>query len=261
MSAPPPSSGIAFVGWENLRHDIYPATSAASTPSLKQPGKVVLITGASRGIGRAIALQYAHAGVAAIVLVARTASKLEAVAREINEIDAKIRVHTFALSVTDSTAVHACAASLTALESRLDILINNAGGSNDWGPLTDSQPDEWWACLELNVKGPYLFLHAFLPLMARTVQEAGAAWVNVVNMSSIAQNLVRPGASAYMVSKVALARLTEFVEVEWGGRGVGVVGVHPGGVATELTDREESLRVRKLWGGLLYLVAWGRNVC
>jgi NAD(P)-dependent dehydrogenase (short-subunit alcohol dehydrogenase family) len=81
--------------------------------------------------------------------------------------------------------------------------------------------------------------------MAKTAEE-GKGPAHVVNMSSIGQNTVVPGASAYMVSKLALARLTEFVQAEWAEKGVEVVALHPGGVATELTAREKSLEPCKL---------------
>jgi NAD(P)-dependent dehydrogenase (short-subunit alcohol dehydrogenase family) len=244
MSGPPPSSGYAFVGMDNLHHDIYPAISAAQTPSLKQPGKVVLITGASRGIGRAVALQYAHAGVSSIIIVARSSSKLDEVATEIAQIDEKIRVHKFSVDVIDSEAVRKCAEQVAQKEGRLDILVNNAGNSSAWEKITETKPEDWWGCLELNLKGPYLFLRAFLPLMMQTAEKEKVV-THVINMSSIGAHMVNPSASAYMISKMALCRLTEFVQAEYGDKGINVVALHPGGVATELTAQEKALEACK----------------
>ena len=242
MSHPifPPHTGYGFVGLENLHQDIYPAISVVQTSSLKQPGKVVLITGASRGIGRAVALQYAHAGVASIIIVARSLSKLDEVATEIGQIDKEIRVHKFTLDAIDSDAVHKCAEEVKQKEGRLDVLINNAGTSNPWVPITDTEPDDWWRCLEVNLKGPYLFLHAFLPLMVQTAEKEKVV-TDVINMSSIGAHTLGAGISAYGISKVALCRLSEFVQAEYGDKGVNVVSLHPGGVATELTAREKVL--------------------
>lgn len=124
MSGPTAHTGYAFVGFENLHNDIYPAISAAQTPSLKQPGKVVLVTGASRGIGRAIAIQYAHAGVTAIILVARSAGLLEEVKKEIEGIDKGIKVTVKAVDVTSEEAVKGLKEDVVKEEGRLDVLVN-----------------------------------------------------------------------------------------------------------------------------------------
>lgn len=116
--------GYAFVGLDKLHNDIYPAISAAQTPALKQPGKVVLVTGASRGIGRAIAVQYAHAGVATIILVARTAAKLEEVKKEVEGVNKDVKVRIEAADVTSEESVKALAERVEKEEGRLDVLVN-----------------------------------------------------------------------------------------------------------------------------------------
>ncbi|KAF2683406.1 NAD(P)-binding protein [Lentithecium fluviatile CBS 122367] len=241
MPGPPGITGYDFPGLENLHNDIYPSISAAQTHSLKQPGKVVLITGASRGIGRAIALQYAHADVSCLIISGRSSSTLAEVEQDIRKINAGTRVLKFAVNVTDSTAVHACAEEVTKKEGRLDILINNAGGTDPWKHLTEAKPSDWWSTLEINLKGPYLFLHAFLPLLVATAEKYKVV-TDVINMSSIGALMIHAGASSYGISKLALLRLSEFVEAEYGGSRVNVVSLHPGGVLTELGSSEESIR-------------------
>jgi NAD(P)-dependent dehydrogenase (short-subunit alcohol dehydrogenase family) len=240
MAAPPVTSGYAFPGWDNLRKDIYPAISAASTPSLKQSGKTVLITGGSRGIGRAIVLQYAHADVACIIITARGSSALDETEQEIHKINKNIRVLKFPLDVSDAAAVHKCAQEVTEKEGRLDILINNAATTDPWKPMAETKPEEWWATFESNIKGPYLFLNAFLPLLVSTAEKHKVV-TDVINMSSIGAHVIMPGASAYQISKLALLRLSEFVEVEYAAKGVNVVSVHPGGVPTESALKEPSI--------------------
>ncbi|PVH95498.1 NAD(P)-binding protein [Periconia macrospinosa] len=240
MSGPPPSSGYAFPGFSNLRNDIYPAISAAQTPSLKQPGKVVLVTGASRGIGRAIAIQYAHAGVAAIILVARSAGALEEVKKEIQGIDSGIKVSVKPVDVTSVEGVRGIKEEVGKEEGRLDVLVNNAGAGGDWVPLAETKPDEWWWDFEVSVKAPYLFLQAFLPLLASTAEKYGGK-ADVINMSSIGAHIFLPGASAYQTCKLALLRLSEFVNVEYGNKGIVCVGMHPGGVLTELAKGKVEL--------------------
>ncbi|KAF2474883.1 NAD(P)-binding protein, partial [Lindgomyces ingoldianus] len=119
---------------------------------------------------------------------------------------------------------------------KLDILINNAGDSSPWVLLTETEPSSWWNTMEVNLKGPYLLLHAFLPLLVETA-EANKTTVDVLNVSSIGAHTTSPGASAYQISKLAVLRLTEFVDAEFGQQGVNAIALHPGGVKTELARK------------------------
>jgi NAD(P)-dependent dehydrogenase (short-subunit alcohol dehydrogenase family) len=245
MSVAAPESGHGFVGYENLHHDIYPAISAKENPALHQPDKVVLITGAGRGIGRAIALQYAHAGVASIILCARTASQLDEVESSIHSINPNIRVHKQCVDVASSTDVAALASEVGAKETHLDVLVNNAGHTAPYTMIGDSNPEEWWRTIEVNLKGPYLLTHAFLPMLLQTAEKTGN--VHIVNMSSMGAHLVTPTASMYEVSKLALCRLTEHLNVEYAEKGINVVGIHPGGVRTALAEQEIELLRQCKW--------------
>ncbi|KAF2876416.1 putative oxidoreductase ucpA [Massariosphaeria phaeospora] len=234
--APPvePHPGFAFTGWDSLHHDIYPAISASQTKSLAQPGKVVLVTGAGRGLGRATALQYAHANVKTLILCARTASQLDEVESAIASINSSIRVLKYTLDVTNTDAVKKTAEDVTAKEGRLDVLVNNAGYSSEWVSLTECDPEEWWLTLDINLKGCFLLQHAFLPLLASTAAQNSSS-VHVINVSSVGAHTAQPGASAYNISKFALLRLNDFVNVEYGAKGVNAIAIHPGGVVTELS--------------------------
>lgn len=231
-----PNTGAAFVGPSNLHNDIYPSISAVSTPALHQPGKVILITGAGRGIGRAMALQYAHAHAASIILCARTLGQLSDVAASIRGINPDVRVHTHAVDVSSAEAVDALASAVRAQESRLDVLVNNAGHSAAWVPVEASDPADWWRTMEVNLKGPYLMARAFLPMLVDTAEKQGTA--HVVNLASVAAHLVTDVASAYQVSKLALCRLTQHLDAGYAGKGVNVVAVNPGGVQTALSEQE-----------------------
>lgn len=239
------SSGSDFPGIDNLHNDIYPAISASVTPSLHQAGKVVLITGAGRGIGRAAALQFAHAQVSTIILCARTSTQLEEVAAAIRQISKEIKVLTYSVDVTNETAVNELASEITQIEGRLDVLVNNAGASERWVLLEDSNPQDWWNTFEINVKGPYLFTRAFLPLLVKTAADH-AATVDVVNMSSIGAHVVVPTASAYQITKLALCRLTEFIHAEYAAKGVNAVAMHPGGVPTKMSSSIELIQKSKI---------------
>jgi NAD(P)-dependent dehydrogenase (short-subunit alcohol dehydrogenase family) len=229
------TSGFDFPGTDNLRNDIYPAIDVSKTDSLQQPGKVVLITGAGRGIGRSMATQYASANVATIIICARTASELDEVEARIKETNSKVTVKKETLNVTDGAAVKALAQSVEQSFGRLDILINNAGLSRPWEPVGETDPEDYWHVLEVNLHGPLLLTHAFLPLLVKTA-EAQKTHVNVMNVTSIGAVMVSPGGSSYGIAKLALQRLSEFIGAEYGDKGVNIVGLHPGGVVTKLAN-------------------------
>jgi NAD(P)-dependent dehydrogenase (short-subunit alcohol dehydrogenase family) len=251
----PQTTGYAFPGVSNLHSDIYPATNASINPSLLQPEKVVLITGAGRGIGRSIALQYAHASVAALILCARTADQLDEVESMIKCINAQISVKKLIVDVAKEDEVEKCAEAVKAGFGRLDILVNNAGHSAPWVPITESKPTEWWNTFEVNLKGPYLFLQSLLPLLVETAQKHDTV-VDVVNMSSIGAHVIVPGASAYQISKLALCRLTEFVNIEYSEKGINAITLHPGGVLTEMGMQEPIIRPCEYFNGLHGRLPW-----
>lgn len=237
----PPDSGFDFVGLNNLHNDIYPAIDVSKTSSLQQPGKVVLITGAGRGIGRSMAIQYARANVNAIIISARTASELDEVEARIKETNSAVTVKKEVLNVTDSAAVKSLAQRIEQDFHRLDVLINNAGLSRPWEPTGETDPDDYWQVLEVNLHGPLLLTHAFLPLLVATADKQ-ATHVNVINVTSIGAVTVSPGGSSYAVAKMALQRLSEFIGVEYGDKGINVVGIHPGGVVTKLANEIKEIR-------------------
>jgi NAD(P)-dependent dehydrogenase (short-subunit alcohol dehydrogenase family) len=232
--------GVNFT--ETLHNDINPSTDPTKS-DLSQPSKVVLITGAGRGIGRSIALRYAESGVACIIICARTASELDEVENSIKKLDTTVKVRKLPLDVTNESQVLAAAETVKEEEGRLDILINNAGFSPPWVSITESNPEDYWQTWAVHIKGTYLMLHAFLPLMVATATISGA--VDVINVNSIGAHVTLHGASAYQTSKFALLRLTEFVEIEYAAKGVNCFSVHPGGVLTEMSKNVEAIKHSK----------------
>jgi NAD(P)-dependent dehydrogenase (short-subunit alcohol dehydrogenase family) len=218
-----------------LHHDTYPAIDPARQASLQ--GRQVFITGASRGIGRATALSFAKAGTSAIAIGAR--SDLQALEREILATAEAAhpgcrppKVVRVALDVADPASVDRAAAQVeAAFAGRLDLLINNAGYLETALPIAETDPDEWWKTMTINLRGPYLVARAMLPVMLRDGDKT------IINTSSIGAHNVRPGMSGYQISKLALLRLTEFLAVEYGDQGLLAYAVHPGGVMTELAER------------------------
>lgn len=241
----PPDTGFDFVGLKNLRNDIYPAIDVLKSTSLQQPEKVVLITGAGRGLGRSMAIQYAHAKVSAIIICARTASELDEVEDRVKEANNDVTVLKEVLNVTDGAAVKALAKKVSDNFGRLDVLINNAGLSHAWNLVGETDPEDYWQVLEVNLRGPLLLTHAFLPLLVDTAK-TNSTHVNIVNVTSIGAVAIMPGSSSYGISKLALQRLSEYVGVEYGAKGVNVVGIHPGGVETKLASGVEQIKSCKL---------------
>jgi NAD(P)-dependent dehydrogenase (short-subunit alcohol dehydrogenase family) len=213
------------------RHDTY-AYINPSRFNLK--GKNVLITGASKGVGKAAAISYAKAGTSGIAIAAR--SSLDAVAQEIKDAaksagHSEPKVVSIKIDVTDRKSVEAAAEEYSrAFDGKLDILINNAGYLSEFAGIPDSNPDEWWRDWEVNVKGVYLCSRSFMPLLAKSSLKI------IINVSSIGALFSPPHACSYATTKLAVLRFTEYLQQDHGeGKdGVLAIAVHPGGVATEL---------------------------
>lgn len=188
-------------------------------------GRAAIVTGASKGIGKATALELAKSGVS-VVLAARTTAALEDLAAEIR------REGGAAEAVSCDVAVYADV--LAAIErcqsafGRLDILINNAGIVDPIARLADSDPEAWVKAAGINYHGVYHGLRAALPVMAK--QGSGT----VVNVSSGAAVNPMEGWSQYCSAKAAALMLTRAADKEYGDQGVRVVGISPGTVATEM---------------------------
>jgi NAD(P)-dependent dehydrogenase (short-subunit alcohol dehydrogenase family) len=225
----PAHSGVNFT--QTLHNDIYPRVDPTNNESgLSQPGKVVLITGSGRGIGRSVALRFAECGVGCIILCARTASELDEVELSIKNINVHVKVCKYVVDVASEREVVAVAEAVRK-EGRLDILVNNAGMSNKWESITEGDTETYLKTWDLHIKGTYLMLKSFLPLMVETAKNFNIT-VDVINTTSGSAHFVMPGASAYNISKFALMRLSEFVVAEYGEQGVNCVSLNPGGVKT-----------------------------
>jgi NAD(P)-dependent dehydrogenase (short-subunit alcohol dehydrogenase family) len=109
-------------------------------------------------------------------------------------------------------------------------LVNNAGYLEEWKPIAESDPAEWWKTWDVNVRGVYLVSRAFIPLLL--ANDSGLK--TIVNVSSAGAHRTRPGASGYQNSKFAVLRFTEFLNAEYGEKGLLPIVIHPGGVMTEL---------------------------
>ncbi|MEL6235698.1 MAG: SDR family oxidoreductase [Pseudomonadota bacterium] len=186
-------------------------------------GRVALITGASRGIGAAAARVMAAQG-AAVVLAARTANAVETLAAEIAAAGGQAAA--LACDVADYEAVQAAVDLAQTRFGGLDILVNNAGVIDPIARIEDSDPAAWARVQAINVTGVYHGIRAALPVMS-----AGSV---IINISSGAAVSALEGWSHYCASKAAVLSLTKCADTELAARGIRVVGLSPGTVATEM---------------------------
>lgn len=235
MSYPPVRPAMGFDFTKKIHSDTYPAIDSATKSD--QTGKFVFITGASKGVGRATAISFAKAGAEGIALGARSDfSSLETDIISAAEAAGKKapKVLKIKLDLEDYSSVESAAKETEKAFGKLDILINNAGYLSKYSHIAESDIDDYWKNWELNLRGVYWMTKAFLPLLLKGGEKT------IVNVSSIGALALTSGASGYQTTKTALLRFTEFVNVEYAGRGVLAYSVHPGGVLTELASKMPS---------------------
>lgn len=199
-------------------------------------GRSVLITGASKGIGREAALAFARAGCSNIAIGAR--SSLTNLASELEQaaLDAGCskppQVIALILDVQSEDSIKAAADAITQkFGGMLDILINNAGYQAQWLPLADSNPLDWWLTFEINLRGTYLVSKYCLPLLLKSELKTN------ILVSSYGGLSISPGAAAYQTSKFAVIRLAENMAAEYAGQGLVCFSLHPGAIPTELAAK------------------------
>lgn len=187
-------------------------------------GKTALITGASKGLGKAMATALAEAG-ATVALVSRDAEKLHSVAREIQSAGGRAAV--FVADVTREDDVRRLESDVSGQLGRVQILINNAG-INIRKNLIDFSLEEWRSVLDTNLTSVFLMCRAFVPHMR------GAGYGRILNMTSIMSHVSLPGRSAYSASKTALLGLIRALALELAPEGITVNGISPGPFGTEM---------------------------
>ncbi len=190
----------------------------------KLDGKVALITGAGRGIGRGIALAFAREG-ASLVLASRSREQLETVAKDAAAVS-EARVIVQPADVSDERQVTALFARVQAEFGRLDLLVNNAGAF-DGGPLDELSVEAWDRVINTNLRGPFLCTRAALRMMKPA--KSG----RIINIGSIASQRVRPSSAPYAASKHGLWGLTQATALEGREYGVTCGALHPGNVMVE----------------------------
>lgn len=194
-------------------------------------GRKAFVTGASRGIGRVIAIALAEAG-ADVAIAARSQDGLAETAREVTARGRKAFV--FPLDVTRADDVRAAVTDAIRLLGHLDIVVNNAGGTNFTVPFLDMRMSGWEKVMRLNVDAALHILQTAGPHM----RERGRG--SVINVASVAGLTATPGLMPYGAAKAAIISVTRTLAVEWAPHNIRVNALCPGWTATELN--------RNLWG-------------
>ena len=193
--------------------------------SFRLDGKVALVTGGARGLGKTMATALAEAG-ADIALTGRSRESCEVVAKEIAGATGRT-VHAFAGDVTIAADVTKLHADVAAACGDIDILINNAG-TNVRGTIDQISEADWDSVIDTNLKGPFLCTKAFVPGMLKQ------GWGRVVNIASIMSVVALPARTTYASSKAGVLGLTRTWALEWAGKGVTCNAICPGPFATDM---------------------------
>ncbi|WP_397363993.1 SDR family NAD(P)-dependent oxidoreductase [Olleya sp. R77988] len=188
--------------------------------------KTALITGATSGIGRATAHEFAKQGIN-IIICGRRQERLDTIEKALSKLT---NVYTLNFDVRDKKAVFKAIESLPSEFKQIDILINNAGNAHGLDPIQDGNLDDWDAMMDINVKGLLYVSKAVIPQM--TARKSG----HIINIGSSAGKEVYPNGNVYCASKHAVVAVTEGMRIDLNPFGIKVTAINPGLVETEFSQ-------------------------
>ncbi|KAH8901603.1 NAD(P)-binding protein [Thozetella sp. PMI_491] len=200
-------------------------------------GKSVFVTGASRGIGRSIAIAFAVAGCSRIGVAARgslAGVEADIISAAVAARGTKPEILLINMDLVSEESVKEAAVTVSQMFGGvLDVLVNNAGDSESPSKIGDMKADtsEWWKTMEVNIRGIYLTCHHFLPIILNSNSKT------IINLTSGAAAVLSGLASAYGTSKLAACRLTEFLDVLYCKEGLVSYALEPGAVQTDLAEK------------------------
>jgi NAD(P)-dependent dehydrogenase (short-subunit alcohol dehydrogenase family) len=218
-------------------HAAYEAIDPTTALKNSASDKVIYIAGASRGIGQATAVAFAHAGAKAVYITARSEAALEETLSLVKQTNPKTQCAYSICDVTSAAQVEASVKDCVAKFGGIDVADANAGYLGPWTKIGSSDPEGWWKNWEVNVQGTYHVIRFTLPYLiasAKRQSAKGLSGGHLILLSSIGAQLLMPGASDYQTAKHAINRLCEFVQTDHDEDGIKCFAIHPGGVATEL---------------------------
>lgn len=200
-------------------------------------GKVAIITGAARGIGKSIAVRFAEAGCNIAFTDLAIDENAQAVEKEIAALGVKVKA--YASNAADFEDTHEVVKKIHEDFGKIDILVNNAGITRD-GLMMRMNEQQWDMVINVNLKSAFNFVHALTPIMIR--QKSG----NIINMSSVVGVHGNAGQANYSASKAGMIGLAKSIAQELGSRGIRANAIAPGFIITEMTH-QLSEEVREEW--------------
>ncbi|CAN8096782.1 unnamed protein product [Discula destructiva] len=230
---------------KRVSREVYPAVDP-SNPELSMTGKVVIITGASQGIGaRGQVPAFAKAGAKAVVLVARNVDRLNALAAELNKLYPNVETLVLPADISDAVKVKSLFEKVSATYGHADILVNNAAILKANGIIGSVDPEVWWEDLHINARGTFLMTTGFLK--ALPAENHGT----IINLTSGMAYGIYPGSSAYSLGKLINLQMAAYVAAE--SKNVTSISLHPGIVKTDMTQesfQKFALDTPELVGGV-----------
>ena len=199
--------------------------------------KVAIITGAGRGIGRAIALKYAQEGASVAITDLKIDESVEAFIKELEALGVKAKA--YASNAANFDDAHKLVDEVVADFGRIDVLVNNAGITRD-GLMMRMSEEQWDLVINVNLKSAFNLIHAVTPVMVK--QRSGS----IINMASVVGVSGNAGQTNYSASKAGMIGLAKSIAKELGARGVRANAIAPGFIVTDMTGAL-SEDVRKQW--------------
>lgn len=209
---------------KTFHDDTYPSINP-SLPQLSTQGKNIVISGGGSGIGQETARSFAKSGASSISILGRTQKSLLQTKETISKEYPNTKLYTYVADITKKSTLDSTFQAIKSAVGTIDILIANAGYMPDLNSIAASDPDEWWAGFEINVKGAFNLIAAFVPFASKNA--------SIINISTAVSHLPYfRGGSGYAVSKLAGTRVFDYASHEY--PELFVLNVHPGVIETAM---------------------------